>query len=139
MPTIKKTIIRIALLALAVVLVLSAAAAGYFMWRGPQMVKAINEAWARVGPVDLAKVPDGVYKDAFGDFVVSAEVETIVKAGRIVSVVVTKQPSGPGHKAEALPACIVERQSPKVDLVAGASASSKTIMVAVFRSLTGPK
>jgi uncharacterized protein with FMN-binding domain len=129
-----KRMLRIALFVLAV---LSAALGIFFNWRGARMAEAINAAYAQVGPVDLSRLADGVYTAGAGDFVVTAQVETAIKAGRIISVLVTKQSSGPGHDAAGLPARIVEKQSPLVEVVAGATSSSKVIMTAVHRSLTG--
>jgi uncharacterized protein with FMN-binding domain len=84
------------------------------------------------GPVDHARLVDGVYKGFSKGGPNSAEVEVTVKDRRIARVVILKHDAWKGKKADpVIPQRIVETQSTKVDAVSGATNSSNVIMNAV--------
>jgi len=89
----------------------------------------------RVAAIDLKKVPDGIYSGSYGNFVVSARVEVVVKNHRIKKITIVDQKCGRGYEARDTVLRILEAQSPKVDAVTGASSSSRCIMIAVARAL----
>jgi len=60
-----------------------------------------------------------------------------MKKALIVATDMLEQQSGPGYGALEILDRIVEGQSPRVDVVSGASGSSKAIMIAVYRALSG--
>lgn len=128
-----KTGVRVAVVVAGVVGLAVALLAG----RMALMAGRLDAAYATVTPVDLSRVADGEYVAEFGDFLVRAEVAVTVRGGRITAVTVVRQDCGPGYEAEDIPSRIVAAQSPRVDVVSGATGSSKSIMVAAHRALAG--
>lgn len=122
---------------LAVIVLLVAAAVGGFYIRFQSMVNNIQRQYENIKPIDLSRVADGVYEGSFGDFLVSARVAVTIKAHRIDQIKILEQHCGPGYEALDVLDRIVKVQQPKVDAVTGATGSSKSIMIAVYRALTG--
>ena len=106
-----------------------------FLLRARQMVKVIDSIV--IADVDLAQIEDGVYAGEFGDFLVNVKLEVTVQTHQITNIKITEQRSGPGYEALEVIDRIIEAQSPKVDVVTGATGSSKCIMIAVQNALTG--
>jgi uncharacterized protein with FMN-binding domain len=106
-----------------------------FFFRARQMVKVIDSAV--VADVDLTKIENGVYTGEFGDFLVNVKLAATVQDHRIAKIDVIEQRSGPGYDALETIDRIIEAQSPNVDIVSGATGSSKSIMLAVQKALTG--
>ena len=127
-----KTAVRIVIVVALVVTV----AAALFTARMMVMGRRLSAGLAAIEPVDLSAVADGSYTAEFGDFLVRARVQVTVRHGRITEVTILHQESGPGYEATETLDRIVAAQSPRVDAVSGATGSSNTIMVAVYRALT---
>jgi uncharacterized protein with FMN-binding domain len=125
------------LLVLGVFLILIIAFGVAFFFRARQMVKRIESV--EIQDVDLTQIADGVYAGQFGDFLVDVELEVTVKDHKIEKVEITKQRTGPGYEAIETIDRIIDAQSPKVDVVTGATGSSRSIMIAVQSALTGQK
>lgn len=85
--------------------------------------------------VDLAKVPDGTYDGSFKIFPVAAEVKVTVENHKITGIELVRHENGQGKPAEVLPDKVVEAQSLKVDIVSGATYSSKVILKAINNAL----
>jgi len=91
-----------------------------------------------IGQVDLALVPDGEHLGTFAcdgfDYRVSVAVKDHrIEAVKILSNLDTKY----AKKAEGVAPAILERQTPKVDAVTGATVSSKMLMKAAENALRG--
>lgn len=125
------------LLVLGIFLVLIIAFGVAFFFRARQMVKHIESV--KIRDVDLTQIADGVYTGEFGDFLVDVELEVTVKEHQIKKIDITKQRAGPEYEAIETIDRIIEAQSPKVDVVTGATGSSRSIMIAVQTALTGQK
>lgn len=106
-----------------------------FVLRARQMVKVIDSTV--IEDVDLAQIEDGVYAGEFGEFLVNVKLEVTVQEHQITDIKITEQRSSPDHEAHETVDRIIEAQSPKVDIVTGATGSSKSIMIAVQKALTG--
>jgi len=106
-----------------------------FFFRARQMVQVIDSTV--IENVDLTQIEDGVYAGEFGDFLVSINLEVAVQDHKITNIKIIEQRSSPDHEARETVDRIVEAQSPKVDVVTGATGSSKCIMIAVQKALTG--
>lgn len=117
-----------------IVLVLLCAGGGLF-YRMLNMAGTIENAQKQMSQVDLNRIADGEYSGSFGDFLVSVNVKTTVKDHRITGIQIVDQICGPGYDAKDTIDRIIKAQSPKVDAVSGATSSSRSIMVAVYRSL----
>lgn len=110
-------------------------AVGAFMLRYNQMAKTLTEEYTKIENIDLNKLADGVYPGVFGDFLVSVNLEVTVKDHRITGINIKEQNCGPGYEARDTVNRIIRDQSAKVDAVAGATGSSKCIMIAVHKAL----
>jgi uncharacterized protein with FMN-binding domain len=108
-----------------------------FMMRFQQMQKYTAENFLRVTNVDMTQIPDGVYNGKAGDFVSTVNLDVAVNDHKIGAVVIKEQLcGGPKYEARDMTNKIVLAQSPKTDVVTGASGSSKIIMIAVYDALT---
>lgn len=88
-----------------------------------------------IANVDLSKVVDGTYTGSFKVFPIIAEVKVTVKNHQITGVELLKHQSGQGAPADKILDQIVEAQTLKVDVISGATYSSKIILKAVENSL----
>lgn len=105
-----------------------------FFFRARQMVKIIDSAV--IEDVDLTQIEDGVYAGEFGEFLVDVKLEVTVMDHEITGIEIIEQRAGPGYEALETIDRIIEAQSPNVDVVSGATGSSKSIMIAVQKALT---
>ncbi len=88
---------------------------------------------------DLASVPDGTYVGSHSTLLVAATVEITVVDHAITAFEVTKHRCGKGEPAEAIAERVLERQTLAVDVVSGASASSRVILKAAEKALASAK
>ncbi len=123
------------LIILAVIVGILIIGGGYFKIRYDKMVRTFREE--RVELVNLQEIDDGVYSGSFGDFLVSVSLDVTVSDNRITDIVIVEQNGGPGYEALETLDRILEAQSPVVDAVSGATGSSRCIMIAVYKALSG--
>jgi uncharacterized protein with FMN-binding domain len=123
----------------AIVLLVVVVGFGILIYRLAGMAHTIEGEQSKVTGVNLAKVADGVYSGSFGNFVVFASVEVVVKNHRIDQITIKEQHCGKGYEALETINRIIKAQSPKVEAVTGASSSSRCIMIAVDRALRKTK
>ncbi len=88
-----------------------------------------------VSDVDFSKVEDGVYSGSYKLFPVEAEVKVTVKNHEITQIDLVKHTTGQGALAEVIPDKVVKAQNLKVDVVSGATQSSKAILKAIEAAL----
>ncbi len=88
-----------------------------------------------IADVDLNSIEDGIYEGSYGSFPVSAIVEVTVKNHEIIEIKLTDHSNGQGQPAEVLPEKVVEAQSLEVDVVSGATYSSRVILKAIETAL----
>ena len=88
-------------------------------------------------PVNINRIPDGVYAGSAGNWPNKAEVRVTVREGRMIDIELVRHwASWIGRKAEGvIPQRIIEKQSADVDAVTGATHSSRVIMHAVHDAL----
>jgi uncharacterized protein with FMN-binding domain len=86
--------------------------------------------------VDLQTVADGAYRGSFGKFVVAVDLEANVKQHRIADIKIISQKCGKGYEAKKILDRVLQAQSLKVDAIAGATGSSRCILIALDRALT---
>ena len=89
-----------------------------------------------ISDVNLTDVPDGVYEGSCKTLLVSADVKVTVQDHQIKEIELVRHDHGQGSSAEVIPDRILEAQSLEVDIVSGATASSKVILKAVENALT---
>ncbi|MDF2592746.1 MAG: FMN-binding protein [Clostridia bacterium] len=86
--------------------------------------------------VELNKIADGSYTGEYLGKLVKVVVEVTVKDNKIVDIVIMKHDNGLGKKAEKIVDQIIKRQSLDVEVVSGATSSSKAILKAVEVALS---
>ncbi|MFQ3621117.1 MAG: FMN-binding protein [Spirochaetales bacterium] len=106
-----------------------------FFARMVQMNNQLNEGYESISSIDISKKSDGTYTGSFKDFLVAVDLEVKIEGGKIKEILVTHQSSGPGYQARETLDRILKAQTPKVEVVSGASGSSKALMIAVYRAL----
>jgi len=118
---------------LAVLIVILMAAGGWFYWRSVKMAHTLMDY--ELTNIDLSQVEDGVYPGRFSEFLVMTDLEVTVTDHRITSIKMLDQRCGKGYEALETFDRIIQAQSPKVDVVTGATGSSLCIMISVQRAL----
>ncbi|NLO37576.1 MAG: FMN-binding protein [Clostridiaceae bacterium] len=106
-----------------------------FIDKADENLKLLTEAQIRT--LDLTAVADGTYTGSFKAFPIEVEVEVEVKGHKILSIALIRHSNGKGQAAEVLPDQVVAAQSLQVDTIAGATYSSKSILLAIQDAL-GP-
>lgn len=86
---------------------------------------------------DLSQIADGTYTGSYDNGMVKVQVVVDVQGNAITDVRITEHDNGLGTPAEAITDVIVRQQSVEVDVVSGATLSSKTILKAVENALSG--
>ena len=95
--------------------------------------------WVRqseIMDINLGRIPDGDYIGAYfcGGF--EYKVKTVVDAHRIVNIdVIQNRKTKYAKRADDVIQRIIERQTPNVDAVSGATTTSKALMKAVENAL----
>ncbi|TAL38036.1 MAG: FMN-binding protein [Spirochaetes bacterium] len=92
----------------------------------------------RINDVDLSRIPDGVYEGSFSYGSFNYLVRTTVKKHRIANVEILKnRDTVYARKAEGVVGRVLEKQTPNVDAVSGATTTSKALLKAIEYSLAG--
>ncbi|MBP7264319.1 MAG: FMN-binding protein [Spirochaetia bacterium] len=94
----------------------------------PERYRAMKD---EIELVDVSTLADGNYEGHASLFPVDVKVELGVRGGRLVSLELVKHFNGQGQAAEILVDTVLETQSLDVDVVAGATHSSITILKAI--------
>jgi uncharacterized protein with FMN-binding domain len=88
-----------------------------------------------ISNVNLSKVEDGTYTGSYEVLWVAAEVKVNVKNHKIEGIELVKHKNDRGASAEIIPSKVVVAQSLAVDIVSGATSSSKVILKAIENAL----
>ena len=89
----------------------------------------------RIPSVNLSGIPDGTYTGSYSAFPVLAEVKVTVKGQAITGIELVKHRNGQGEWAKAILSKVVDAQSLDVDVIAGATISSRVILRAIRKAL----
>jgi uncharacterized protein with FMN-binding domain len=84
---------------------------------------------------DLSKVADGIYQGKAKVGPVRVTLDVAVRDGVITSIDIIRHFNGRGKKAEVIVPKIIEAQSLEVDVISGATGSSKAFLLAVENAL----
>jgi len=118
------------------VIVLVLAAGG--LWLRDKAIKFEAKITAmQINEVDLSAVADGAYEGSADAEIVRAQVRVTVRDHQITKIELLRHDTGQGRPAEVIPDRVVAAQSLKVDMVSGATYSSKVILKAIENALTG--
>lgn len=85
--------------------------------------------------IDLSLIPDGIYLGEYSCFPVVVEVEVTMASGVITEIRLIKHQNGQGTPAEIILDDVLEEQSLQVDSIAGATYSSRVILLAIEDAL----
>lgn len=88
-----------------------------------------------VNPIAFSEVEDGTYHGEYDLFLVKTKVTAKVKDGVLKSLVLDEHVNGRGEVAEPIVERILQEQTMEVDMVTGATASSKAILKALEDAL----
>lgn len=88
-----------------------------------------------ISQMNLFQIPDGVYQGSYEVKWVAAEVKVIVKNNKIVHIELLKHKNGRGQAAEVITQKVIEEQSLGVNVISGATSSSKVILKAIEKAL----
>ena len=80
---------------------------------------------------DVSLIYDGVYNGFFDAVLVSAKVGVTVKDHVITEIVINEHKNDRGKDAEVITEDVIARQSLEVDVISGATNSSKVILKAI--------
>ena len=123
---------KVIFIVIALVLVVGGAFAARYISELSSYRQAVEDI--TIGEVDLAAVPDGTYS-GFADVIwVSATVEVTVLDHRITAIKLDHR-HGQGEAAEVITGHVIEAQSLQVDIISGATSSSKVILKAIEEAL----
>jgi uncharacterized protein with FMN-binding domain len=84
---------------------------------------------------DISSLEDGTRRGAWDAGLVKAEVLVSVEKGKITGIKLLRHDTGKGKPAESIIESVMAAQSLDVDVVSGATVSSKTILKAVEHAL----
>jgi len=90
-----------------------------------------------VGDVDLSQVADGVHRGTCDVGIVVATVDVTVADGAITAINIVRHDNGKGAPAESIVATVLTKQSLDVNVIAGATYSSRVILKAIENALRG--
>ena len=92
------------------------------------LTEALN---LEIGTVSLTDATDGLYPGEYRNGRFSNSVNVLVENHAIADVLPVKIADGQGDLAKTLTASVIKEQTPAVDVIAGATASSKSFLKAV--------
>ena len=121
---------------IAIVVVCSALAINYFKKISNYKDKVNNIV---LNNVNLDNKEDGKYIGEFDADVISAKVEVEVKNKKISNINLIEHKNGRGAPAEVITQKVVDAQSLDVDVISGATNSSKVILKAIENALSKDK
>ena len=99
------------------------------------VVSCVNLDKIIINSPDLSKIEDGDYQGKSKVGPVRVTLDVAVRNGAIVSINLIQHFNGLGKKAEVIVPKIIEAQSLDVDVISGATGSSKAILKAVENAL----
>lgn len=91
----------------------------------------------KIANIDLGTIEDGDYTGSYDAVAVMVKVSVTIKNHRITRIDLIEHNNGKGQPAEIITQSIVDAQRLDVDVISGATLSSKAILKAVENALTG--
>ena len=105
-----------------------------FVMAYKNMVKTVEST--KLSNFDLTNIEDGVYEGSFSKFLVYAKVKVTVEEHKITNIEVVEQRAGKGYEAHEILDRVIQAQSLEVDVVTGATGSSKCLLIAIDKALS---
>ncbi len=91
------------------------------------------------GSLNLASVNDGSYEGSYSAGIVKATVRVKVENHAITDIDILKHDNGKGKAAETITAAVIKSQSVQIDVITGATYSSKVILKAIENAVTSSR
>ena len=85
--------------------------------------------------MDITSLKDGTYIGQYNTKIIDVEVSVTIKTSLITDITILKHHNGKGAKAEIILESVVDKNSLEVDIISGATASSKVILKAIEQAL----
>lgn len=85
--------------------------------------------------IDLSSIKDGTYTGEFKAGLVYVKVKTTIQDKKITDIKLIEHKNGKGSAAESIISDIIAKQTTDVDMISGATISSKVIRKAIENSL----
>jgi uncharacterized protein with FMN-binding domain len=102
-----------------------------------QIEKNLEEVMAiEITDIDLSLMSDGTYEGSYKATPIEVEVRVVVEDHVIQSIDIMKHISGQGQDGELIVEDVLIYQSLDVDLISGATYSSKIILLAILDALS---
>lgn len=89
--------------------------------------------------LDVSTLKNGTHAGSYQSFPISAKVTVRIEDGQMTEVLLVDHSHGRGYGAEAIVEKVREAQSLQVDLISGATYSSKVILLAIYDALKKSK
>ena len=124
---------KVLLILLTVILVVGVFAV-YFVKKMDQSLSELSTT--EIEDIDLMTIDDGEYVGSYQAFPVSVEVKVTVLNHAMVSIELIKHDEGQGESAEVIIDDVLAEQSLEVDIITGATYSSKVILLAIKDALS---
>jgi len=107
---------------------------------GTIIITAINDQMKQlantdINSVDLTQIENGVYEGTYTVTPISVVLEVTINDHRITQIVILKHDNGQGKPAEVILSDVIRDQSLDVDVISGATYSSKAILLAIEDAL----
>ncbi|MDD4531788.1 MAG: FMN-binding protein [Candidatus Pacebacteria bacterium] len=100
------------------------------------MQKSLDELTTReLSEINISEIPDGTYRGECSVFPVIVVVDVTVSSGAITEIVIVKHQNGQGTPAESIIDQVVSSQTLDLEVIAGATYSSKVILLAIENAL----
>lgn len=123
---------KIGLISFVIVVLLGALIAYYVI----QITDELDElSYIEIEDIDFSTMDDGVYYGEYKTTVVSVIVTVEVLNHAIINITIVDHKNGRGEDAEIIVDSVINAQSLQVDSIAGATYSSKVILLAIENAL----
>lgn len=90
---------------------------------------------AQISTPNLSQIEDGTYRGSYSAFPVNVELSVEMRNGEIIAIDITKHDNGQGKDGEKIVDDVIQAQSLDVDVISGATYSSKVILKAIENAL----
>lgn len=104
----------------------------YRIWKYKEMMRSLV-----IQEITLADIADGEYEGEMNLSLVCAKVKVSMHQGRIENISILKHENGRGKKAEKIIEDVIGQQKLGVNVITGATGSSKAILKAIENALKG--
>lgn len=126
-----KKIIRFSLIFIVIIVI---GLFSIYMW----IENSLNQlAQVQVPSINLNATQDGEYIGSYKVFPIDVKLSVSVQANKIMDITLLKHISGQGQGAEVILDDVIEKNSIEVDVISGATYSSKVILYAISNAING--